>query len=344
MNLIKPNKLNKGDTIATVSLSWGGAGDEEILWRYNQGKERLETLFGLEVVEMPHTLSGTEYVYNHPKERAEDFMQAFADPEIKAVIACIGGEDSIRMLPFIDFDVIKNNPKIFSGYSDSTVPHFMCMKAGVSSFYGPAILTDFAENVSMSNYTVNAINKAWFNTEPIGENMPSDTYTAQRLKWIVENRNTARQFYRNTGYELLQGAGKVEGKLIGGCLEVIAYIMGTTLFPPIEYFDNAILFLETSEELPPVWLVEDNFRHYGTMGILGRVAGLFWGKPQGGIYYEEYKAVIKKVLAEFGREDMPVLYNGSFGHNEPKTILPYGAMAEINCESKSFAILESGVV
>ncbi len=344
MNLIKPKRLNKGDKVATVSLSWGGAGDEEILWRYNQGKERLETLFGLKVVEMPHTLAGTEYVYSHPKERAEDFMQAFADPEIKAVIACIGGEDSIRMLPYIDFDAIKNNPKIFSGYSDSTVPHFMCMKAGVSSFYGPAILTDFAENVSMSNYTVNAVNKAWFNTEPIGEIMPSDTYTAQRLKWIVENRNTARQFYRNTGYELLQGTGKVQGKLIGGCLEVIAYIKGTMLFPPIEYFDNAILFLETSEELPPVWLVEDSLRHYGTMGILGRIAGIFWGKPQGGMYYEEYKTVIKKVLAEFGRDDMPVLYNGSFGHNEPKMILPYGALAEINCEIKSFSILESGVV
>lgn len=344
MNLIKPNKLNKGDKVAAVSLSWGGAGDEEILWRYNQGKERLETLFGLKVVEMPHTLSGTEFVYNHPKERAEDFMQAFADPEIKAVIACIGGDDSIRMLPYIDFDIIKNNPKIFSGYSDSTVPHFMCMKAGISSFYGPAILTDFAENIAMSDYTVNAVKKAWFNTEPIGEIKPSDTYTAQRLKWIIENKNTAREFKQNTGYEILQGAGKVQGQLIGGCLEVIAYIMGTTLFPPIEYFDNAILFLETSEVLPPVWMVEDNLRHYGTMGILGRITGIFWGKPQDGTFYEEYKTVIKKVLAEFGREDMPVLYNGSFGHNEPKMILPHGAMAEINCENKSFSILESGVV
>lgn len=344
MNLIKPNKLNKGDKVAAVSLSWGGAGDEEILWRYNQGKERLETLFGLKVVEMPHTLSGAEYVYNHPKERAEDLMQAFADPEIKAVIACIGGDDSIRMLPYIDFDIIKNNPKIFSGYSDSTVPHFMCMKAGISSFYGPAILTDFAENIAMSDYTVNAVKKAWFNTEPIGEIKPSDTYTAQRLKWIIENKNTAREFKQNTGYELLQGAGKVQGKLLGGCLEVIAYIKGTTLFPPVEYFDSAILFFETSEELPPVWLVEDSLRHYGTMGILGRSAGIFWGKPQDGTFYEEYKVVIKKVLAEFGREDMPVLYNGSFGHNEPKTILPYGVLAEINCENKSFAILESGVV
>lgn len=344
MNLIKPKKLNKGDKVATVSLSWGGAGDKEILWRYMQGKERLETLFGLKAVEMPHTLAGTEYVYKHPKERTEDLMQAFADPEIKAVIACIGGEDSIRMLPFIDFDAIKNNPKIFSGYSDSTVTHFMCMKAGISSFYGPSILTDFAENIAMPDYTVSAVNKAWFHTGPIGEILTSDTFTAQRLEWVIENKNTAREFKQNIGYELLQGTSKVQGKLIGGCFEVISYLKGTALFPPIEYFDNAILFLETSEGFPPVWFVEDNLRYYGAMGILGRVAGIFWGKPQDGTYYEEYKTVIKKVLAEFGREDMPVLYNGSFGHNEPKIILPYGAMAEIDSENKIFSVLESGVV
>jgi muramoyltetrapeptide carboxypeptidase LdcA involved in peptidoglycan recycling len=116
------------------------------------------------------------------------------------------------------------------------------------------------------------------------------------------------------------------------------------LFPPLDYFDDAILFLETSEVIPPSWFVEDELRWYGTMGILNQISGIFWGKPQGGELYDEYKLVIRKVLAEFGRTDLPVLYNGSFGHNEPKTLLPYGAMAEINCDSKTFTILESGVV
>ena len=83
MKLFKPPKLNPGDKVATVSLSWGGAGDDEILWRYQQGKERMEKLFGLEVIEMPHTLSGTDYVYKHPKARAEDMMAAFSDPTVK---------------------------------------------------------------------------------------------------------------------------------------------------------------------------------------------------------------------------------------------------------------------
>jgi len=168
LELIKPQKLNIGDKVATVSLSWGGAGDDEILWRYNQGKERLEKRFGLEVVEMPHTLMGSDFLYNNPQKRAEDLMQTFADNSVKAVIACIGGNDSIRLLPYIDYDVIAKNPKIFLGYSDSTVTHYICMKAGISSFYGPAILTDFAENIEMPQYTVEAVRKAFFSSEAIG--------------------------------------------------------------------------------------------------------------------------------------------------------------------------------
>ena len=108
--MIKPPVLKPGDKVATVSLSWGGAGDPEILWRYEQGKKQLEETFGFEVVEMANTLKGTEYVYNHPEARAADLMAAFLDPEIKGIFTCIGGIESIRTLPYIDFDVIKNNP------------------------------------------------------------------------------------------------------------------------------------------------------------------------------------------------------------------------------------------
>lgn len=80
--LKKPNKLNRGDKVALVSLSWGGAGDTDILWRYKQGKDRLEKIFGLEVVEMRYTLAGTDYIYNHPEKRAEDLMNVFCDNSI----------------------------------------------------------------------------------------------------------------------------------------------------------------------------------------------------------------------------------------------------------------------
>ena len=110
LKLVKPQRLSKGDKVATVSLSWGGAGDEDLLWRYNLGKKRLEEQFGLEVVEMPNTLKGSDYLYEHPEKRAEDLLAAFSDSSIKAIFSCIGGDESVRMLPYIDFDIIKNNP------------------------------------------------------------------------------------------------------------------------------------------------------------------------------------------------------------------------------------------
>uniref|UniRef100_UPI0026ECB3B8 LD-carboxypeptidase n=1 Tax=Sporosarcina ureae TaxID=1571 RepID=UPI0026ECB3B8 len=163
--LKKPKKLKRGDTVATVSPSWGGAGEPEIKWRYEQGVKRLEEVFGLNVIPMPNSLKGGDYLYENPKARAEDLMTAFSDHTIKAIFANIGGEDSIRLLPYIDFAVIQNNPKIFSGYSDVTISHLFCHKAGISSFYGPAILTDFAENVEMDPYTIEMVNRTLFSNE-----------------------------------------------------------------------------------------------------------------------------------------------------------------------------------
>lgn len=341
--LKKPEVLKEGDKVALVSLSWGGAGDEEILWRYKQGKERLEKVFGLEAVEMEHTLSGTDYIYNHPEKRAKDLMDAFRDKSIKAIIACIGGIESIRMLPYIDFDIINQNPKIFMGYSDNTVTHLFCYKAGISSIYGPTLLVDFAENVSMHPYTVDNIKKTLFSDEPIGKIKASHEWTSEYLPWLEENKNRQRKYIKNKGYELLQGSGTARGRLIGGCMEVFDMLRGTQVFPELDDFDDTILFLETSENKPPVWFVECGLRNYGITGALDKIKGIIWGKPLDEEHFDEYKTAIKKVMKEFGKEDLPVICNMNFGHTEPKICLPYGALAEINCNDVSFSILESAV-
>jgi Uncharacterized proteins, homologs of microcin C7 resistance protein MccF len=342
--LIKPPKLKKGDTVATVSLSWGGAGEEDFLWRYRQGKERLEQIFGLHVIELPNTLKGTDYLYHHPEKRAEDFMQAFRDETIKGIFSCIGGDDTIRLLPYIDFDVIKNNPKVFMGYSDTTANHYMCVHAGLSSFYGGAVLVDFAENVQMSDYTVTWMKKALFSTEQIGTIPKSNVWTSEYLPWTIENKNTKRHFQPNQGYQLLQGNKTVTGHLLGGCMEVLESLKGTILFPAIDDFKGAILFLETSEETPLPSSFKWWLRNYGAMGILNCINGIVFAKPFDEKYFEEYKKELTCVLAEYGRADLPVLCNLSFGHCEPNCCIPIGAMAEIDCESKTFSILESGVL
>ncbi|HAQ40680.1 MAG TPA: LD-carboxypeptidase [Clostridiales bacterium] len=341
---MKPSKLIKGDTVATVSLSWGGAGDEDLLWRYNVGKQRLEQQFGLKVIEMENTLKGSEYLYNHPEKRAQDLMDAFSDPDVKAIFSCIGGEESIRMLPYIDFDAIRNNPKIFIGYSDSTTTHLICLKAGLSSFYGPSVLAELAENIKIFDYTAEWMQKVLFDNSPIGEIKPAVKWTGKRIEWLEKNASMQKTMYENQGYEFWQGSGKVTGHLIGGCIEVLEMAKETPLWPDDENFDDAVLFFETSEDMPEPKYIEWWLRSYGSMRILQRAKALLFGKPYQGRYYDEYKDSIMKIISELQLFDLPVVYNMSFGHNEPMCILPYGALAEVDCENQTFTILESGVI
>ena len=155
--MIKPRRLKKGDKVAIVSLSWGGLGDKQFIHKHYIAKERLEKDFGLEVVCMHYALKGSELVARHPELRAKDLMDAFADTSISAIICAIGGDDTIRTLPYIDLDIIRKNPKIFMGYSDSTINHFMMYKAGLVSFYGPSIMCEFGEYVKMFDYTKKAV-------------------------------------------------------------------------------------------------------------------------------------------------------------------------------------------
>ncbi|WP_164667274.1 S66 family peptidase [Virgibacillus doumboii] len=340
--LIKPKKLRPGDKVATISPSWGGAGEQELRWRYEQGVERLRDMFGLEVVAMPNSLKGADYLYEHPEARAEDLMEAFRDENIKGIIANIGGSESIRLLPYIDFDVIRKNPKIFMGYSDVTIPHLFCHKAGLSSFYGPAIMTDFAENVAMDPYTVDLIKRTLFSSEVIGEIEPAKKWTSERLEWDIVNKNTRRKMQPNQGYEVLQGSGVIQGRLIGGCMEVLEFAKGTVLWPDKKYWEDSILFFETSEEKPSPDSVTCWLRNYAAQGILHKTNGIIFGKPQDEMYYDAYKEAIQTVMREYKLEDLPIMYNLNFGHTEPKMILPYGAMAEVDCGNGTFAILESG--
>ncbi|RLQ97464.1 S66 family peptidase [Falsibacillus albus] len=341
--LIKPKRLQPGDTVATVSPSWGGAGEPELRWRYKQGVQRLEEVFGLNVIAMPNSMKGGDYLYHHPEARAEDLMTAFKDENIKGIIANIGGSDSIRLLPYIDFDVIRDNPKIFMGYSDVTISHLFCHTAGVSSFYGPAILTDFAENVEMDPYTVEMVKRTLFSNEPIGEILAAAKWTSERLEWKEDNKHTRRSMKNNSGIEVLQGAGSATGSLIGGCIEVLEFAKSTKIWPEEEYWKESILFFETSEDKPEPQFLTYWLRNYAAQGILQKANGIIFGKPQDEKYYEEYKIEIQTVMKEYGLEDMPILYNMNFGHTEPKFILPYGAMAEINCDNGTFSILESAV-
>lgn len=341
--LIKPKALKKGDTVATVSLSWGAAGSPKIRWKYELGKKRIETLLGLRVKEMPHTLAAEEYVAQHPEARAADFMQAFADPEIKAIFCCIGGSDSINMLPYLDFEVIRDNPKVFTGYSDGTVSNFICMKAGLGSFYGCHVLNDFAENGAMAKYSLDSIRKTLFVPEAPGEILPAEMWCAGDERWThPEFSDIAREYHLEThGVEVLQGSGIASGRLIGGCMSVVEELKDTVLFPASTEFSDTILFFEVVSWDPEK--VARALEDYHARGILSGVRGLLFGKPYNENNYDTYRNILTDTLEALGYGKMPVFYNMSFGHNDPKFLIPYGALAEMDCETGRFSILESGV-
>ena len=346
--MLKPKKLRRGDKVAAISLSWGGPG--AFPHRYQAGKDQFVQEFGVEVVETPHALKDPTWLAGHPEARALDLMEAFADPSIRGIISTIGGDESIRLLPHIRPDVIASNPKVFLGYSDTTVSHLACLRAGLVSFYGPAFMSGFAENCGMFPYMVESVRKTCFSATPIGVIEPCrDGWTVEHLDWSnPDNQQRRRALNPSNGWHFLQGAGVHQGRLIGGCLEVLDWLRGTSVWPDVTVFDHAILFLETSEGAPPPPAVAQTLRTYASMGILGRLSGILFGRPGGGVPVIDFSkyddAILQVVAKEEGLSALPIVTRMDFGHTDPMFVLPYGVLAAIDCDNQRFEILESAVV
>lgn len=345
--MIKPNKLKKGDKVAIVSLSRGLLGDDKFIHILDIAKERLEREYGLEVVVMPNALKGNKYLYEHPEARAEDLMNAFRDKTIKAIINAIGGDDTIRLLPYIDFDVIKNNPKIFMSFSDTTVNHFMMYKTGLVSYYGGSLMNNWGEYVEINEYTKEAIDNAFFNPKDIYEIKPSKycSYVDKKVRWGIDNINIKRYVEEETkGYEILQGAGKVQGKLLGGCIETFIYLIGTPLWPTLDEWKDKILFIEVSDEEEselPEYYFAWTLRNLEAQGIFNVIKGIIFGKPPVKEKYYFYKEILFDIVSTDGKhQDLPIIYNVNFGHAYPIGIIPIGLECELDCENNKITILE----
>ena len=341
--MIKPKKLKRGDAVAIVSLSSGMAGDEAFRHRYEQGKKRLEEVFGLKTVTMPNALKGSAYLAKHPEARAKDFMDALKDKNIKGIICNIGGADTIRLLPYIDFDVIKNNPKVFMGYSDTTVNHFMMYKAGITSYYGPSVMCEFAENYEMHDYTKKYVDEVLFKNLENITIVSSPKWTSEFLDWSNQDYDSQKRkmHYEKHGYEVLQGNGIFEGELLGGCIDVFPMFIGTEIWPSINEWENKILFLETSEDEVAPDYIEYYLRNLVAQGIIDKINGIIIGKPQNEKYYEEYKEVYKNVIGgEAKRPELPILYNVNIGHTAPMCIFPLGQKIKVDLNKKEIIFLE----
>lgn len=352
----KPKALQEGDKVAVVSLSSGMLGEKFCSHNIEIGVRRLKA-YGLEPVFMPNALKGMEYLQDHPEARAADLKQAFLDDSIRGIICAIGGNDTYRLLPYLMDDeefvkAVKKNPKLFTGFSDTTINHLMLYKLGLETFYGPCFICDLGEIANdMLPYTGKYF-EGYLAGKENREIVPSELWYEEREDFSPKAIGTERIAHKeNRGFELLQGKGNFQGRLLGGCLESIYDILkGTTyddepeicrkygIFPDKEEWKDKILFIETCEEKPEPELFRTELLALKTQGVFDAVKGILVGKPQDETYYEEYKQIYLEVIAN---KELPILYNVNFGHATPRCVLPYGVEVSVDASGQKIIMQES---
>ncbi|MFT8424131.1 MAG: S66 peptidase family protein [Liquorilactobacillus sp.] len=353
---MKPPTLKIGNKVAIVSLSSGVLGEDFAKHQRSLGEKRLRD-YGVEPVYMTNALRGMSYLQNHPEERAADLKEAFLRDDIQGIFCVIGGDDTYRLLPYLLDDqefivAVHDHPKLFSGFSDTTINHLMFYKLGLQTFYGPNFLNDLAElDNDLLPYTANTISNYFKNTTGL-KIISSDIWYEERTDFSPEAIGTARVSHAESlGYETLNGKGIVTGQLLGGCIDSLNDILTSSrypdesevcfkygIFPEIKQWKDKILFIETSEERPTPSEYEVMLNNLEQSGIFGVIKAIISGKPQNNVYYEEYQEKLQMVAE---KHNLPVLMNVNFGHAYPRTLIPYGCMAKIDFNKKTFTIVES---
>lgn len=332
--------------VAIVSLSSGILGESFIQFEVEIGLKRLKEL-GLSVKFMPNALKGLDYIKEHPEKRAEDLLEAFRDPDIDMILCAIGGDDTYRLLPYLfEHNELKDavNDKVFLGFSDTTINHFMLHKVGLKTFYGQAFLPDICELSSeMLLYTYKYF-KELISTKTIRQISPSDIWYEERKSFSSEQIGQPLIAHPNNGFELLQGPAVFSGKILGGCIDSLYdFFNGERyedmpilcekyhLFPDKEEWKDHIFLLESSEEKPSPEKYRKALEYFKERGVFDAVSGVIVGKPMDETYADEYKKILVDVI---DREDLPIVFNVNIGHAMPRCIIPFGVEAKVDVDQQ----------
>ncbi len=339
-------------TVGIVSLSSGIIGEEFIQFEVEIGLRRLRE-YGLKVKFMPNALKGIDYIREHPEKRAEDLLQAFRDPEIDMILCAIGGDDTFRLLPYLfDHDELREavSQKVFLGFSDTTINHFMLHKVGLNTFYGQSFLTDVCElGPEMLPYSRRYFEEL-ISTGGIREIVPSDIWYGERERFTPDQVGKELTSHPDRGFELLQGPAVFSGKILGGCIDsMYDFFNGELyadmpllcekygLFPALEDWRGRILLLESSEEKMPPEKYRRALEYFKEKGVFDVVSGVLVGKPMDETYVEEYKRHLIDVI---GDPRLPVVCNINIGHAEPRCIIPFGVEAVVDVEKQVIRFLD----
>lgn len=306
MDIIKPQKIKKGDVVGVISPSTPVVSKQEL----SRGMKTLESL-GFKPKLGPKALEvHASYQAGTREDRLSDFHAMFADDEVKAIFCTSGGYSAIQLLPDIDWDLIKKNPKPFIGYSDiTTLLNPIYEKTGLVTFHGPMILG--------------------LNTETKG-----GKYTARNLKNILMKGETGKM-PTYTEWKVLK-PGKAEGTLIGGNLNILLSLIGTPYEPK---WDDKILFWEETDET--IEGIDNYLWRLRLAKVFKKIEGMIVGKVTNVFSIEddddkwsglENPPVLESVITHATEGfNFPILYGADFGHDVPSLTIPIGANAKLDC-------------
>jgi len=327
---IRPPALLPGDTVGIFTPS--APSHVRYPEKYRHGLEQLRRL-GYAVKEGSLTASRRSQGYRagSPRERAEELMELILDPEVRAVIATVGGSNSSSLIPFLDFDAIRAHPKILSGFSDVTSLHLAFLtRARVSTFYGPAVMPNFAEWPEILPETRDAFLAAVTFTSAESRPLQPPARWSNRAGDWGGDWKAPRIFEENPGWRALR-EGEASGPLLAANCNTLVSNAGTDVFPDLTGW---ILLIEDMEA--PISRLERNWRHLERLGVFDRIAGLIVGKPE---FYRDEGAPfsMEELLLEIvGDRDLPIVTRFDCCHTHPMLTLAQGR--ELTLVSRAGAV------
>ncbi|MEI4770398.1 S66 peptidase family protein [Psychrobacillus sp. FJAT-51614] len=328
------NRLKQGDKIGIYSPS------SPITYlsprRYKRAKSFLESK-GFEIVEGYLTGQHDYYRSGSIQERANELNELIRDPDIKCIMSTIGGTNSNAILPYIDYEAFKSDPKIMIGYSDATAILLgIYAQTGVPTFYGPALVPSFGEFEPFVHYTFDYFNEMLIEQQQIPYTFPTPPYwTDEPLNW---EEKTDEKEKRSNEWVCLNG-GSSQGRLIGGNLNAMYGFWGSPYMPKIKEGD--ILLIEDTMKTASV--VEKNFNLLKLNGVFDRVGGIILGKHE---LFDDQGTGRKPsdiLLETLGQPSIPILSEFDCCHTHPMLTMPIGRNIKLDATNKKVTIIEQWI-
>lgn len=322
-------KLVPGDRVAVLSPAFAAPAVAPEL--HDQALRRLEELTGVVPVEYPTT----RRLDASPQARADDVNAAFADPQIRAILATIGGDDQVLVVPHLDAELALADPKPFVGYSDNTNILNWLWQLGIRGYYGGSTAVHLGPGPAVDDVHLRSLRALLRDGATLEITEPGESEDNGR-RWT--DPRSLSEYGDRVPTEPWAWAGaqrRVEGRTWGGCLEVIDQLALADRLPAVERLRDSILLIETSEERPPASWVGRWLRGLGERGILSAVAGVVAARPPVSDFdfqppQQEAEAlraaqrdVVIDVVGRYNPEAV-VCVGVPFGHTRPQWIVPYG--------------------